>query len=117
MLQSDPRLTQAQNPGQTIVPSAIGFMSTSLGALRLITKSLLSTQPWLRDPEVVEIPWRPEQEIVAKVLCFGVLDMDGMVAPHPPIARGLKIVIQALEKAGHRVGFRPASPSPLITLS
>ncbi|KAF2757566.1 general amidase [Pseudovirgaria hyperparasitica] len=90
-------------PGQTLVPSAIGFLSTTLPALELIMKSVLSTQPWLRDPDVVEIPWRDGLSPCRPKLCFAVLRNDGMVTPHPPIARGIDIVVEAVKKAGHEV--------------
>jgi amidase len=48
----------SQNPGQNTYASSVGFLSNSIDALRLVMSSVLSTQPWLRDPEVVTIPWR-----------------------------------------------------------
>jgi|SRR5579862_3681523 len=107
-----------QNPGQTTYSSSVGFLSTSLDALKLVMTSILSTQPWLRDPEVVSIPWR--QEIVDSTLeraspdgtannqpplKIGVYWTDGVVGPHPPILRGLHTVCNAIEKAGHKVKF------------
>lgn len=91
------------NPGQTIVNSAIGFMSTSLAALPLIMNSVLSTQPWLRDPDVVEIPWRSHLTETPKKLCFAVIRNDGICTPHPPIARGVEIAVDAVKKGGHEV--------------
>ncbi|XXH01436.1 hypothetical protein Hte_007796 [Hypoxylon texense] len=90
------------NPGQTIVNSAIGFMSTSLSALDLCMESILSTKPWLRDPDVVEIPWRPHLKHQPKKLCFAVIRNDGMCTPHPPIARGVEIAVEAAKRAGHK---------------
>ena len=67
--------------------------------------SLLSIKPWLTDPDVVEIPWRHVVELEARntLLCFAVFPNDGKVAPHPPIARGIEIVVDAVKKAGHKV--------------
>jgi amidase len=80
--------------------------------------SILSTEPWLRDPYVVTIPWR--QQIVDDTLAratetgasnekrplkFGVVWNDGMVTPHPPVVRGLREVVNAVEAAGHKVCF------------
>jgi amidase len=78
-------------------------MSTSLLGLELVMTSLLSTKPWLRDPDVVEIPWREELVVCHRKLCFAVLRNDGLVAPHPPIARGVECVVEAVQEAGHRV--------------
>ena len=83
-------------------------------------KSLLSTQPWLRDPEVVTIPWR--QELLDSTLNrasaeglsnqnrplkLGIYWTDGVVAPQPPIERGLHTVVDTLRKAGHKVNCMP----------
>jgi hypothetical protein len=104
-----------QNPGQNTYRSTVGFMSTSVDGLELVLKAVLSTRPWIRDPAVVPIPYR--QDIVTEILSrsnpdgiathkplkFGVLWTNGVVEPHPPIRRGLKMVAGSLKKAGHKV--------------
>jgi amidase len=93
-------------------------MATSIGALKLVTSALLSTRPWIRDPNVVPIPWRVdiESQTLARAtsegksnqntpLKLGILFDDGYMAPHPPITRGLQIVRDALTEAGHKVYF------------
>ncbi len=87
-------------------------MGTSLDALKLLMASVLSTQPWQRDPNVVPIPWR--QDVVDATLSravsssseqplkLGIFWTDGVVTPQPPIARGLRMVVDALTKAGHK---------------
>ena len=84
--------------------------------LKLIMEAVLSTQPWLRDPEVVSIPWR--SDIVDSTLAraapngaandqsplkFGIFWTDEMTGPHPPITRGLRMVVEHTKKAGHKV--------------
>jgi len=106
------------NPGQNTYPSSVGFLSTSIDALKLIMSSVLSTQPWLRDPEVVAIPWRQElaDEVLQRAstedgralenerpLKLGIYWTDGVVQPQPPIRRGLQMVVDAVRKAGHKV--------------
>jgi amidase len=107
------------NPGQDTYRSTVGFMSTSLDGLKLALESVLSTQPWLRDPAVVPIPFR--QEVVdaylsraetdgtakpsATPLKLGVLWSDGVVAPQPPVLRGLRMVVDAVKKFGHKVRY------------
>ena len=90
-------------------------MSTSLEALEIAFRSLLSTRPWTKDPSVVPIPWR--QEILNAVneratsngkqkwrpLKLGILWNDGSVQPHPPVRRGLQMVVDAVRRAGHIV--------------
>ncbi|KAF2749743.1 general amidase [Sporormia fimetaria CBS 119925] len=105
------------NPGQRSYPATVGVMGTSLAALKLVAKGLLDTEPWLRDPDVVPIPWRTDIETEtlaradekgraipdARPLKIGILYNDGYMTPHPPITRGLHIVSRALESAGHKV--------------
>ena len=90
-------------------------MGTSLDGVDLGFKALLSTQPWLNDPAVVPIPYR--QDIYdaflargsanpasgGKPLKLGIVWNDGLVEPHPPIQRGLKILAEAVKNAGHKV--------------
>jgi len=100
--------------GQNSVLSVVGPLSPSAAGIRLMMKSILSTQPWLHDPLVVELPWRDEQEqeifnLVKSAtdgkgqLAFGVLENDGVVTPHPPVQRAIKIVANTLEKLGHKI--------------
>lgn len=108
----------SQNPGQNTYASSVGFLSNSIDALRLVMSSVLSTQPWLRDPEVVTIPWR--EALVQSTLSrasidgssnhtlpfkLGIYWTDGVVAPQPPIIRGLHTVVDTLKKAGHKVNY------------
>ena len=80
--------------------------------------SILSTKPWLRDPEVVPIPWRLEleNEVLERAgrdgsangktpLKFGVLWSDGYITPQPPVMRGLRLLANAVKKAGHKVAL------------
>ena len=87
--------------------------------------SILSTKPWLRDPQVTCIPWR--QEIVDSTLArasldgaamgklplkFGIYWTDNVVEPQPPIARGLRMVHEAVREAGHKmVNWNPPPQS------
>ena len=99
--------------GQNSVLSVVGPLSTTAGGLRLAMKSLLSQEPWLHDPLVLEIPWRSEQEqnvfdLVKSAskdntFTFGVLKNDGVVTPFPPVQRAMSIVVKTLEKLGHKV--------------
>ncbi len=74
--------------------------------LRLVFKSLLSTEPWLLDPDCLAVPYREEKEIsIASppTLAFGYFESDRVVTPHPPIIRALRIASKALQSAGHKV--------------
>lgn len=105
------------NPGQNTYRSTVGFMSTSLGGLELILRGILSTKPWLKDPAVIPMPFRQEviEDYMSRVepsgqakgprqaLKLGIFWTDGVVQPHPPITRGLRIVVDAVKHAGHQV--------------
>lgn len=95
--------------GQNSVLSVVGPLGTTVGALRLVTKGLLSTEPWSHDPLVVEMPWKAEQEKLPEKLVFAVLRYDGVVGVTPPIKRALEMTIEAVKKQGHEV-----SPSLLL---
>lgn len=91
------------NDGHSIINSVIGPMATSVAALRLLVQAVLSQEPWLHDPLVVEIPWREPVEVYDKKLSFGILRQDTEVIPHPAIRRAVDMVVAALEGAGHEV--------------
>ncbi|KAI1826554.1 amidase signature domain-containing protein [Xylaria intraflava] len=105
------------NPGQNTYRSAVGILSTSLGGVDLLLRADLSTKPWLRDPAVVPMPFRDDvvreyearanldgtAKASAKPLKLGVFWTDGVVQPHPPVTRGLRIVADAVKSAGHKI--------------
>ena len=94
--------------GQNSIFSVVGPLSHSAASLRLLVKSLLSKQPWLHDPLVHEIPWRDTQEqevsdlIARKHLCFGIMNHDGTVTPHPPVQRAMEMATRVIEQLGHK---------------
>jgi amidase len=78
-------------------------MGASIPSLKIMFQSLLSTKPWLRDPDVINIPWRTEIEAPKNEhLTFGFMQHDGIVQPHAPITRALQIVAEALKAKGHK---------------
>lgn len=97
--------------GQNSVLSVVGPLGSSVGALRLVIKGILSQEPWLHDPLVTEIPWRDEQEQAvfdaAKgahgQIVFAVMRDDGAVRCQPPVNRAIDIVVKTAEKLGHKV--------------
>ncbi|RDL36985.1 putative glutamyl-tRNA(Gln) amidotransferase subunit A [Venustampulla echinocandica] len=98
--------------GQNTILSVTGPLATSIGALRLTIKAVLSQSPWLHDPLVAEIPWRDEHEqAVLDIvkgggggrLAFAVMESDGVVQPHPPVRRAIHIVASMIERLGHKI--------------
>ncbi|KAJ0287527.1 hypothetical protein COL922a_014314, partial [Colletotrichum nupharicola] len=99
--------------GQNTILSVIGPLAGTARSLQLLFKAVLSQQPWLYDPLVLEVPWRSdvEQETRALVeqsandpskLAFAIMKHDGIGLPHPPSARALNIVEQTLKRLGHK---------------
>ena len=92
-----------QSPGQVVIPSVVGIIGTKISSVRLMFESLLTTKPWLHDPDVFNIPWRTEVELSVeqgsklRKPAFGLMKTDGIVSPHPPIARALRMVEEALQ--------------------
>ncbi|KAG6997797.1 mycophenolic acid synthesis protein B [Physcia stellaris] len=113
------------NPGQDTYASSVGVMGTTIDAVKLVLSSLLSTEPWMRDPNVVRMPWdgNVERSTLArassdgsangeKPLKIGIYWSDGVVTPQPPVSRGMKIVHDVLENLGHKVvNWEPPSQS------
>lgn len=80
--------------GQNTVPSVVGPMAGSVGALRLALRCVLGMEPWVYDPGSLPIPWREDvEERIRGLLCgsgkgkmaFGVFADDGIMRPHPPV--------------------------------
>ncbi|GAB1195066.1 hypothetical protein APSETT444_004320 [Aspergillus pseudonomiae] len=100
--------------GQNLMLSVVGPLATTARSLTLLFKAVLSQQPWYHDPLVLELPWRTDIEERTRALirkstegssslAFAIMRHDGMVQPHPPIARAVEIVEQALKRLGHKV--------------
>lgn len=103
--------------GQNTILSVIGPIAATAGSLKLLFKAVLSQQPWYHDPLVVELPWRDEieQGTLALIkesaaspgkLAFAIMRHDGVVRPHPPVARGVEIVVRTLKRLGHKASKR-----------
>ena len=102
--------------GQNTILSVVGPMATTARSLTLLFKGVLSQEPWLHDPFVVELPWRcdVENEVQGMIersrggsseLAFGIMHHDGLVRPHPPVERAMRMVERTLKRLGHKVGY------------
>lgn len=94
---------RCQNDANGIVgvASAIGPMGRSLRDLDLIRQVLCDAAPWFKDSNIVEKPWTTTKLADGEKVCIGVMWWDGVVMPHPPIMRVLRMVVEALRTAGH----------------
>jgi amidase len=92
--------------GMDAIVGCVGPLATSARDLDLFCRVMLAAQPWLREPPLLEMPWKSDIVLgdeLPKMLSIAVLLDDGVVAPHPPIADMLTHYKDALSKAGHDV--------------
>jgi len=95
--------------GQEAISSVIGPMAPHVSCLKTFTKAVLDAKPWNKDPLVARKPWSEAEYQLAEhggpgaKLCFAVMADNGVVRPHPPVRRALKMVADALREAGHTV--------------
>jgi amidase len=85
-------------PGLTKVsiPASVGPLAHSIRDLELFFRAILEKQPWNRDPDVVPMPWSLQTRPRKRNLRIGIVRTDGLITPHPPIARLLDEVKTSL---------------------
>jgi amidase len=91
--------------GQEHVPSVIGPMSRSIDSLVDVTKAVIDAAPWEHDPRCSPLFWQSAifEDVQSRPLRIAVMRDDGVVRPHPPVARVLEEVVSKLERAGHEI--------------
>lgn len=91
--------------GQEHVPSVVGPMSRCIDSLVAVTKAVIDATPWDHDPKCSPIPWRSElfNDAQSRPLRIALMRDDGVVRPHPPVARVLEEVAAKLKRAGHDI--------------
>lgn len=85
---------------EQIVPT-IGPLSSSLDGCRLFTKTLIDKSPWYREPSLIPLPWKNDNLFEGTKLRIGVLWDDGVVKPHPPVTRALRLLVEKLKTNGN----------------
>ncbi|KAJ4171739.1 hypothetical protein NW754_000318 [Fusarium falciforme] len=85
--------------GQEAIGGVNGPMARSVADLKLWMETVVGSEPWLRDPKALEIPWRPVN--LPPKLKIAVLWDNGMVTPTPPVTRALKITVESLKAKGY----------------
>ncbi|KAH8919334.1 general amidase [Atractiella rhizophila] len=88
--------------GMESVESTIGPMARTLGAVELLYKAIVDAKPWEKDPKCVRGEWRGDVGLKGK-LCFGVMEWDEIIMPHPPLRAALRKTVDAVKRAGHNV--------------
>jgi amidase len=103
-------------PGRLGAPSPIlpvaGPCGRSVRDYELFMRTVVDARPWLRDPEVVNVPWRRVQPST-KPLRFGLVRGCAELPLHPPIARALHDTATRLKAAGHSITLLDDAIPPL----
>jgi amidase len=86
-----------------VIPTVVGIFSQSVSMLERVFKALLSTEPWLRDPEVLRIPYESKNLPMTGKLTLGMFGFDHIVLPHPPVERAMRYVAKAMAAEKHEV--------------
>lgn len=93
-----------------MLPFVVGPMATQVSGLELMMRSLLKTEPWKRDPMVLELPWKEDKFMNLhegmsgrEKMTFGIMISDGYVNPQPPVERAMRVVTDAIKALGHKV--------------
>lgn len=79
-----------------------GCLANDLNALELYLKTVIDDKPWLKDTNVLPIPWNNDIKIQKKFK-FAVLFDDGLIKPTPAISRALNLVKSKLVENGNEV--------------
>ncbi|CAF3911602.1 unnamed protein product [Rotaria sp. Silwood1] len=85
--------------GRESIIAVLGPLARKREDINLFMKTVLDTEPWLRDPSLVPIPWR-SISLNSKNLTIAVMWDDGIVHPHPPIIRALHETVENLKISG-----------------
>ncbi|KAF2858676.1 putative amidase [Piedraia hortae CBS 480.64] len=88
--------------GNTAIKSAAGPITHSVEDLKLFTR-LIVTHPTLPYESTCILPFWDEGATAPSKLKVGLMLTDGVVEPHPPIARALRETANKLKAAGHEV--------------
>jgi amidase len=115
------RIPAAWNGGYTLKPTAaripgyssgtgysdsnaanFGTFANDLRSISIFCETLLASQPWLRNPAVVPMPWDSSVTAPQK-LRLGLLLDDGIIHSAPPVIRCLREAAESLSRAGHEI--------------
>ncbi|KAG6844020.1 hypothetical protein H0H87_010588 [Tephrocybe sp. NHM501043] len=95
--------------GQESISSVLGPMANSMSGVKIFTKAIIDTKPWIKDPLVLRKEWSESEYRLdghgrGQGLCFAIMWDNGVVQPHPPLRRAMEMTKAALEAAGHKGG-------------
>ncbi|KAJ5778297.1 hypothetical protein N7520_001543 [Penicillium odoratum] len=88
--------------GQETIHGVIGpLASSSLEDIELFQKAVLDQEPWDVETSLVPVPWKTVTP--TRSMTVGIMWDDGIVRPHPPVTRALKLAKEKLVAAGINV--------------
>lgn len=91
-------------PGTTKVgiPASAGPLAHSVRDMELFFRAVSEQRPWTQDPDVVPTPWSSLTSLggAGRKLRIGIVRRDGVIEPHPPIAKALDEVKSKLQAHG-----------------
>jgi len=76
-------------------------MGHSSRDLKLYSKIIVDSKPWLVDPKIVPLPWRSIE--LPRQLCFAIIKSNDVINPLPPVSRAMDTTVQKLKDAGHEI--------------
>lgn len=79
-----------------------GPITNDLESISIFCETVLASQPWLKTPRVIPMPWNPNVRAPTK-LKLGLLLDDGIIHLSPPVSRCLNESAQLLRAAGHEI--------------
>ncbi|KAF2011126.1 amidase [Aaosphaeria arxii CBS 175.79] len=104
------RISYAGQEGGTLpaiaklgIPASAGPLAHSARDIELFFKALAEQKSWEQDPDVLPSPWNTLSSTSGRKLRIGVVRRDGVIEPHPPIARLLDEVASKMRHAGIEV--------------
>ncbi|KAH3671163.1 hypothetical protein OGAPHI_000874 [Ogataea philodendri] len=80
-----------------------GPIARSPQDIELFMKTVIDSEPWNIDADLIPLPWRELEPPSVKTLKVAICYDDGVVAPTPPVLRALKHAAAKLSKAGAEV--------------
>ena len=93
-------------PGRLGSPGAIlpviGPQGVSVRDCELLVKTVVESEPWGVDPNVINVPWRKVGERTGP-LRFGLIRGHPKRPLHPPVARALHTTATKLKSEGHQI--------------
>ncbi|KAJ7101415.1 amidase signature domain-containing protein [Mycena belliarum] len=88
--------------GADSIVATFGPLCRSLRDMNLWFSVVLGTEPWLKEYNLIPIPWSiptaPRWSGLGGRIRVGVMWHDGVVLPQPPMRRALKMLVDTLKK-------------------